>query len=1022
MNKLKFLICLTFLLVLVSGLQAQETRYYTEIQKEIVLGKELFKNAKYNAAYRQFEKVREMADEKSEISSEAYYYMALSALRSEHVTGDKLLTNFIKDYADSPYCNYAKFYLGDFQFDKKRYALAVKTLGGVEREGLAESDRIKCGYMKGYCYMMTNELDLALNEFLLIKDKNHILAKPALYYWAHINYLKNDFDAALEGFRKLEKDPNFTKVIPMYVSNIYYKQGRYDEVINYTVPIINDVEESYKPELAKITGDSYFHLRRYSNAIQYLEYYHESKGTKSREDNYILGFSYYNTGNFAKAVPYLEKSSKGNDQLAQNSYYHLADAYIRTNQKEKARVAFEAASEINADAAIKEDALFNYAKLTYELSYSPFNETIKAFDKYITLYPNSERNTAAYQYLVEVFMVTKNYRDAISSIEKIKVRNAEINKAYQRVTYYRGLELFNNQSYELAIESFDKSLQNNFSSLITAGARLWRSEALYRAGDFNSAITGFNQFLNLPGATSLVEYSEAFYSLGYAYYKLEDYSSAGQAFRKYQSINEGKRNRKIADVNNRIGDTYFLARQYTDAINNYQKAFAMKIYDADYALYQMAFCNGLQKNQPVKIIQLNNLITSYPQSVYLDDALYELGRTYERENKYAEAKNQYQKILDKFGESTYYPKALLQMGLIHYNTGDYQNSLKYYKQVAENFNGTQEAQSALLGIKNCYVEMNNVDAYFTYANKMGNTTLVTTSEQDSLTYTAAEKQFMANNPNAAGQLQKYLQQYPNGSFVLNAHFYLAEALYNQGKYSESLEHYVYVSRQPVNAFSEAALEKASELLFNAKKYPDALEMYDRLENVSGNQWNKITAMAGKMRCSFILGKYRDAIDAAARLKKTEKTTEALLREAGYISGKSNYILGNYDLALTGIKDAAVETNTAQGAESKYLLADIYFKKQNLVSSEKEVMDFINKGTSYQFWLAKSFLLLSDIYEARNDDFQAKHTLTSLLDNYTNQTDGIVSEAKSKLAVIESREKKESEPLENNLMQINLNQK
>ena len=30
------------------------------------------------------------------------------------------------------------------------------------------------------------------------------------------------------------------------------------------------------------------------------------------------------------------------------------------------------------DQSIKEDALFNYAKVTYELSYTPFNEAIRA--------------------------------------------------------------------------------------------------------------------------------------------------------------------------------------------------------------------------------------------------------------------------------------------------------------------------------------------------------------------------------------------------------------------------------------------------------------------------------------------------------------------------------------------------------------------------------------------------------------------------------------------------------------------
>lgn len=1020
MKILKPIMLMAGLMVLASGIQAQETRYYNEIQKDIALGKELFKTAKYNAAYRQFEKVKEAADPRSETAAEAYYYMALSALRSEHVTGDKMLNNFTKAYADSPYSNYARFYLGDFQFDKKRYQLALRTLGEVDREGLSLSDQVEIGYMMGYAYLMTGENDLALNEFLLIKDKNHLLAKPALYYYAHVNYLKGNYDEALDGFRKLQNDPNFNRIIPIYVSQIYYKQGKHAEVVEYIVPIINDVEEQYKPELARIIGDSYYHLRRYADAIQFLEYYHETPGAKSREDNYIMGFCLYHTGEYARAVPFLEKSSKGSDITAQSSYYTLADAYVRTSQKEKARIAFETASEMEFDPAIREDALFNYAKLTYELSYSPFNETIKAFDKYITLYPNSDRNTDAYKYLVDVFMVTRNYRDAIASIEKIKGRNAEIDQAYQRVTHYRGLELFTNGAYEQAIAMFDKSLGHRLSNPITAGSRFWRSEALYRSGDYNAAITGYNQFLQSPAASTLPEYSDAWYNLGYAYFKLEDYTQAGNAFRKYLSAMEGRRTEKIADVYNRIGDTHFVAREYPEAVRHYQQAFNMKLYDADYALYQLAFCSGLQRNQAGKTQQLKSLISSFPQSSLIDDAHYELGRTYEREGNYAEAKKEYQAIIDKFSQSTYYPKALLQMGLVHYNLGDFRNSLKYYKQVAENYGGTQEAQAALMGIKNCYIELNDVDAYFAYANNLGTGAVVTTSEQDSLSWILAERQFMANDPNAVNQLQHYLRQYPNGSFVLNARFYLGEALYNQGKYSESLDHYLYVSRQPLNAFSEQALSRASELLFNAKRYDEAAELYARMETVSGNQWNKVRAMAGLMRCNFMLQKFRNAIDDAVRLSKADKVTPELTREASYITAKSYYELGSYDQALPGLREAAAQTNTVQGAEAKYLLADIYFRKQNLAAAEKEIMDFIDKGTSHQFWLAKSFILLSDIYVAKKDDFQAKHTLKSLVENYPVKDDGILTEASRKLADIEEREKREADAVQGNPLQIKLN--
>ncbi len=1020
MKKKKSLAFLGVLWLLISGVSAQETEYFQALQKEIALGKELFRTGKYNAAYYQFEKVRERSDEKSEIASEAYYYMALSALRSEHVTGEKMLAGFISDYADSPYSHYARFYLGEYHFDRKRHPLALKTLGGVDREGLNESDRVKCGYMMGYSYMLTGEQDLALNEFTLIRDKKHILARPALYYWSHIQYLKARYDEALEGFRQLETDPNFSGIIPVYISHIYYKQGKYDQVVNYILPLINDVEESYKSELAKITGDSFFHLGRYSDAIQFLEYYHEQPGTKSREDQYIMGYCYYQTGAYEKSAPYLEKGSRGNDATAQNSLYHLADAYIRTGQKEKARVAFGSASEMEQDDKIREDALFNYAKLTYELSYSPFNETIKAFDKYISLYPQSERNASAYQYLSEVYMVTRNYKDAIRSIEKITPRSSAINRAYQRVTYYRGLELMSSGSYEEAADHFDKSLENRQTDAVTAGARYWRAEAHYRTGDYNSAITGYNEFLKSPGATALPEYNEAYYNLGYASFKLEDYRQAATHFNRYLSANQGRRTQKVADVYNRLGDTWFVARNYGEAVRHYQQAFSLKLYDADYALYQLAFCSGLQRDQQAKISQLSNLVSSYPQSAYLDDAIFELGRTYERENNYNEAKEEYQKIIDRFKTSTFYPKALLQLGLIHYNKSDYKNSLKYYKEVAEGFGGTPEAQAALLGIKNCYFEMNDLDAYFAYANRLGSSPNVTVSEKDSLTYLSAEKLFMAGDPGAAAALRRYLDQYPRGSFVLNANFYLAESLYSQGKYSESLNHYLHVSRQPVNLFSETALAKASELLYNAGRYKEALEYYEKLDKMAGNDWNKVKALAGMMRCQLKEGKYREAIESAALLKKAEKAGAILIREAHFVGAKSNYQLGNYDAALSGMREASTETNTEQGAEAKYLLADIYFRKQNLSSSEKEIMDFIDKGTSHQYWLAKSFILLSDIYVARKDDFQAKHTLKSLIENYPAENDGILTDARRRLSEMEAREKKEQDQSSGNPMQIKLN--
>lgn len=1022
MRKIKVLFIFAFALYLSFSLHAQQTAYYGDVSEDMQLARELYHQGKYNAAIRQFEKVQKQVDSKSELFSEALYFKAVSAMKAGHSSGSRMLEQYIDEYADSPYMNNALVNLGDNQFERRHYAAVIRTYSEVDRTSLSDTELVKLKYQNGYSNLMTENVDQALIEFTEIKDRNNLYSSPATYYWAHIMYLQENYQSALDGFRQLETDPAYSRVIPLYVSQIYYKQQRYNEVVNYTVAIIDEVEEEHKGELSKIVGDSYFHLREYTKALPYLETYYQTSGPKTREDNYLLGYCYYTTEQFEKAVPLLENASKGKDEMAQNAYYHLADSYIRTNEKEKARVAFEAAAEFDFNERIKEDALFSYAKLTYELSYSPFNETIKAFDRYISLYPNSQRNTEAYRYLTEVFMVTRNYRDAISSIEKIEVKTSEILRAYQRVTFYRGLELFNNLAYNQAIDHFNLSLQNgSYDRELNARAIYWKAESLYRVGEYRSSAEAYSQFLRTAGAFSLPEYKDAEYNLAYAYFKLEDFSQASLHFRNYINSLQGQPSEKLADAFNRLGDYYFSNVEYSLALQNYQKAFEMNTFDTDYSLYQIAFCQGLQHNQKAKINSLQRLQEAFPDSEYLDDALYELGRAYERLGQYAEATQNYRRIVDNHAESAYFPRTLLQLGLISFNNGEFNQALTYYKQVAEKFSGTPEAQAALLGIKNSYVEMNNVDGYFAYTRSLGGGVNVTTSEQDSLTYMAAERLYMSGNAQASAQLQRYLQQFPNGSFATNANFYLAELLYKEGNYTQANEHYTFVARQPNNIFSEQALSRASELTFNAGDYENALEFFNRLEKIAGNKWNQLKAYTGQMRCNFQLKQYNEAILAAEKVKSTDVANDAWIREANFISGKSNYLTGNQNVALESLKSVATDTKLEQGAEAKFLVADILYKQNQKQQAEEEIMDFISKGTPFQFWLGKAFLLLADIYLDKGDDFQAKHTLRSVVENYSADNDGVKAEAARKLAEIEAREQTDQQRAKDSSFQLKINE-
>ena len=153
-------------------------------------------------------------------------------------------------------------------------------------------------------------------------------------------------------------------------------------------------------------------------------------------------------------------------------------AIFRKEIKNVHSLAFGEASKLNFDKKIKEESLFNYAKLTYETSYSPFGEVIAAFQEYIDLYPGSERIQEAYDYLVATYMQVKNYKAALASLDKIRNKDSRLEEAYQRVAFFRGLELFKNMEIEASIDMFDKSLKyEKYNRQFRARAIYWRGEA-----------------------------------------------------------------------------------------------------------------------------------------------------------------------------------------------------------------------------------------------------------------------------------------------------------------------------------------------------------------------------------------------------------------------------------------------------------------------------------------------------------------------------------------------------------------
>jgi len=1002
MNIRKLLFIFILFFVAIARAVPQDSFSGDDIRSEFNRAMDLFNKEKYAAAIRLFDSyIQEGKGNTSIRIEEAEYYAALSALKLFNPDAEYRMLIYLSKHPESPRLNEGRISLADYFYQNKSYRKASTYYETVNRFELSDEKLPEYYFRYGYSLYVKGDKAKALTMFSEIKDKDTEYSAPAIYYFSHIAYEQEMYETALEGFNKLRGDETFGSIVPFYITQILYLKKDYDGILEISPELIKSAPKERVIEMYRFIGDAYYNKGNYAEALTYLEQYNAGVKSSEREDRYQLGFCYYKTGNIDQAIKTLLSAGAKSDVLSQNIWFVLGDCYLKAGDKKRAQFAFGQASRMNFDEKLKEESLLSYAKLTYETSSSPFGEAIAAFQEYIDLYPNSPKVEEAYNFLVATFTEVRNYQAALSALDRIRNKDSRLEAAYQRVAFYRGLELFKNMQIEESISMFDKSLQyERHNRELKARAVYWRAEAEYRTGQYEAARNGYTAFMGLPGAMSLPEASLLRYNLGYVWFNLKDYNKALTEFRTFESGAGSAKPEVLYDARLRIADCYFINTNYAQAVSYYDKVIAYGKDNADYALYQKGFCLGLTNNNTGKTEILTSLTTRFPSSPYVPNALYERGRAYLVMEDFRRGEADFINIIANYPSSSYVPQAIVQLGLLYYNQGENEKSVAQFKKVIENYPSTPEARYAMTGLKNAYVEMNDVESYFSYVRNLGFGD-VSVTERDSLLYVSGENLYIAGNCTRASEVfRNYLREFQNGSFRLNAQFYLAECLNSSGSKDEALGYYREVIKTPNNQFMEQALITASAILYDREEYSDAFVYYETLEKITTAPEFKLTAMRGQLRSAYQDGDAQKSILASERIRKAAKVPEELMREAVFISAKAHYSLNEFDEALKDFRITSNEVVSAEGAESKYRVADILFKKGSIDESEKIVNQFIGQNSPHPYWTARMFLLLADISIQKGDTLQARATLQSLQEYYTVRDDGILDEVKARLASID----------------------
>ncbi len=977
----------------------QQSKIYTNDLVVYNQANELYLNKDYHAAQILFERIKNTFDDASELKARSFYYEAFCAIRLGQKDGDELMKSFFEKHPTSTKRNNAYLEVSDYYFNNGKYAYALKWYSKVGTSNLSSFNKEEFIFNKAYSFYSVGSYTNAKKYFSELLD-SPTYGSQAKYYYGFMAYKDDDFAEAdkylSEAATKNKKD----KDIDYFLVNIKFKTGKFQEAIDAGLPLLKKSNGIQKSELSKIIGECYFNLKEYEKAVPYLLAYKGKKGKWNNTDYYQLGYTYFLQDDFNNATQWFTKIIDGNNAVSQNAYYHLAECYLKDNKKQEALNAFRNTKQMDFDAEIKKDAWLNYAKLSYEIG-NPYKKATDVIQEYISAYPDEIDKKVINKLLISAFITSGDFGGAVKYLEKTKdFKDAE---TYQKVTYLYGIQLFDNENFEDAIQNFDLSLKSTPLANYKSKAVFWKAESNYRLNNFDKAVEGFENFIVSTESEKVVENEFIHYNLAYTYFKVNDYNKAGGHFDEY--INSDPENKQqLIDSNIRLGDCYFALSNYYKAIPPYQKAVDANDIDVDYAQFQIAMCEGLMGDNDKKINSLLAFTEVNLKSTLRDNAFYELGNTYVKNNESAKALESYDNVVNGYKMSSYVPKAMVKQGLVYYNTDQNEKALSKYKTVIKNYPATAEAREAIANAKQIYIEMGKVDEFERLVKNIDFAN-ITDSELDDTMFASAEQFYLSNNYNKSIEaFQKYLKRFPKGIYALTSNFYLAESYAGIKQDKKAQPFYQFVLDNGTNEYTNRSLAKVAQFYLESDNWEKAIPLLSKLEAQTDNEQNLIFAQSNLMKGNYALKNYNKAVDYAEVILKMEKIDPKIISDAKIIIARSAFETQDFDKAKDYFSE--VEKSATGELKAEAIYYDAYFKNQegNYKLSNQSVQKLASDFSSFKYWGGKGLIIMAKNFYELEDAYQATYILESVISKFADYKD-IVDEAKVELNKIKTKEAK-----------------
>lgn len=922
-------------------------------------------------------------------------YEALCAVRRQSVGNRNLADQYISEYPYSGLIPQIRFYNALNLFDEQNFSTASAEFARIDMRSLKNSQVPEFIFKQAYSLFELDEYDRAEELFSKAEKMPYSdYTAPSRYSLGYIEYVRKNFEDSFDWFSKAAKDPRFTEQAVPYMIECRYMLKDYSYVISNGDAALDRVTPERKRQLARFISESYLSEGNAAKAREYYEIFGEGAKEMDDADLFYAGSVMYSTGDYKGAVDKFSRMTSRADSIGQIANYEMAYSYIKTGNKVAAMDAFKAASSQPWNEDIREDAHFNYAKLSFDLNNNP-----SVFNEYMKAYPGKKKDDIIYGYIALACLYGHDYAAAVDAYSNIDLLDSRQKVNYMKANYLRAHQLIEGGGWRDAVPllkaaSYYSDKRDPFNQI----ARYWLGESYFRSGQYDQAIDVYTTLYNNSALEGKPEGALIPYDLAYCYFKKDDYDGAAKWFDEYLASSKPA---KGEDAAARRADCDFLRKDYPSAIKLYEAAIARFPYkDNLYPYLQAGIAYGLTGDRKGKVKVLSSVEEADPSAEFYPEAMYELGRAYVAASDNESAISVFRKLGTSTKDNTIIARSLIELGMISRNMSEYDNALDCYKKVIDLMPDTDYAADALSAIESIYQSEGRGDEFLDYAELIGATRDKTDAEKEQMYFNAAEQVFMTENySKAISSLKSYLDRYPQGVNVAQTQYYLAECHRNLGQkelacdwYQKSLE------TEPSGLCSENATLRLAGLSFELEHFKDAYSYYRSLLSIARLDANRHTARAGMMQSAFRGLDYQEAIACADALKADKASSAAEKRQADYVCAKSSLSLGERDKAYALFRSLSSEPSDAEGAEATYMLIQDAYDQGNYSTVQSMVHKFAADAPNQSYWLAKAFIVLGDSFAEQENYAQAKATFESIRDGYTPQgkSDGVLDNVNMRL--------------------------